>query len=123
MYLNPIMQESIKKVEAAREANMRMDPRRMTAEEKDILLKTYHPDYRDDQFTELKMGPNKGGKVPVELAELLQGTVGGGCWQLSPPQSAKLTVRLSLSESRKNQCFGFRASGDRNIQECSLKTK
>ena len=73
MYLNPIMQESIKKVEAAREANMRMDPRRMTAEEKDILLKTYHPDYRDDQFTELKMGPNKGGKVPVELAELLQG--------------------------------------------------
>ena len=73
MYLNPFMQESIKKVEAAREANMRMDPRRMTAEEKDILLKTYHPDYRNDQFTELKMGPNKGGKVPVELAELLQG--------------------------------------------------
>ncbi len=73
MYHDPIMQESIKKVEAAREANIRMDPRRMTAEEKDILLKTYHPDYREDQFTELKIGPNKGGKVPVELADLLQG--------------------------------------------------
>ena len=73
MYFDPIMQESIKKVEAAREANIRMDPRRMTAEEKDVLLKTYHPDYKTAEFTELKMGPNKGGKVPVELAELLQG--------------------------------------------------
>ena len=44
MYTNPAMLESIQKVEAAREANIRTDPRRMTAEEKDILLKTYHPD-------------------------------------------------------------------------------
>ncbi len=73
MYHDPIMLESIKKVEAAREANIRIDPRRMTAEEKDVLLKTYHPDYRENQFTELKIGANKGGKVPVELAELLQG--------------------------------------------------
>ena len=73
MYTNPAMLESIKKVEAAREANIRTDPRRMTAEEKDILLKTYHPDYRVEQFTELEIGPNKGGKVPLELAKLLQG--------------------------------------------------
>jgi len=73
MYFDPVMLESIKKVEAAREANIHTDPRRMTAEEKDVLLKTYHPDYRQEQFTELKMGPNKGGKVPVELAALLQG--------------------------------------------------
>lgn len=73
MYHDTFMQESIKKVEAARETNIRLDPRRMTAEEKDILLKTYHPDYREEEFTELKMGPNKGGKVPVELAKLLQG--------------------------------------------------
>ena len=74
MYYDPIMLESIKKVEAAREANIRMDPRRMTAEEKDILLKTYHPDYRENQFVELKIGASKGSKVPVELAQLLQGT-------------------------------------------------
>ena len=73
MYHDTFMQESIKKVEAAREANIALDPRRMTAEEKEILLKTYHPDYREEQFAELKMGPNKGGKVPVELAALLQG--------------------------------------------------
>ena len=73
MYLDPKMQESIKKVEAAREANIKLDPRRMTAEEKDVLLKTYHPDYREDQFVTLDFGPNKGQKVPVELAKLLEG--------------------------------------------------
>ena len=72
MYQDAFMQESIKKVEAAREANMKLDPRRMTAEEKDILLKTYHPDYREDQFENLVFGPNAGQKVPKELASLLQ---------------------------------------------------
>ena len=73
MYTDPKIQESIKRVEAARERNIRLDPRRMTAEEKDVLLRTFHPDYRENQFTELKMGPNRGGKVPTELAALLQG--------------------------------------------------
>ena len=74
MYTDPKMLESIKKVEAAREANARLDPRRMTAEEKDVLLKTFHPDYRENQFAVLQFGPNKGEKVPTELAALLQGS-------------------------------------------------
>lgn len=73
MYHDPIMRASIQKVEATREANIKLDPRRMTAEEKDILLKTYHPDYREDQFENLILGPNRGQKVPKELAALLQG--------------------------------------------------
>ena len=56
----PEMQASIAKVEAARSANMATDPRRMTAEEKSALLKTYHPDYREDQFAVLNVGPNAG---------------------------------------------------------------
>ena len=36
--------ESLKKVEANRAENTAMEPRRMTAEEKDELLATYHPD-------------------------------------------------------------------------------
>ena len=60
MYTDPKMLESIKKVEAAREANIRLDPRRMTAEEKDVLLRTFHPDYRENQFAVLQFGPNKG---------------------------------------------------------------
>ena len=67
------MLESIKKVEANRVANAELEPRRMTAEEKETLLKTYHPDYKTDEFRVLSVGPNKGEKVPTELAALLQG--------------------------------------------------
>ena len=66
------MLESIKKVEANREANAALEPRRMTAEEKDELLRTYHPDYKQGEFAVLSVGPNKGEKVPTELAALLQ---------------------------------------------------
>ena len=65
------MLESIKKLEASREARMANEPRRMTAEEKSALLKAYHPDYREDGFAEIKVGPNKGQKVPFELGQLL----------------------------------------------------
>ena len=65
------MLASIKKVEATRAARMGVEPRRMTAEEKDELLKAYHPDHRPDGFKEIKIGPNKGQKAPAELADLL----------------------------------------------------
>lgn len=65
------MMESIKKVEATREARMKTEPRRLTAEEKDDLLEKFHPDYNPDSFAEIKVGPNKGQKAPVELAEML----------------------------------------------------
>ena len=67
------MLDSMKKVEAARAHNIATEPRRMTAEEKEELLKHYHPDYKEEGFTHLSMGPNAGDKVPEELCELLQG--------------------------------------------------
>lgn len=66
------MLDSIKKVEAGRASRIGMEPRRMTAEEKETLLNTYHPDYKKDKFAVLQTGPNKGDKVPTELAALLQ---------------------------------------------------
>jgi len=66
------MLESMKKVEAARATNTEFEPRRMTAEEKETLLATYHPDYKQSEFRELEIGVNKGEKVPTELAALLQ---------------------------------------------------
>ncbi len=71
------MLESIKKVEATRAerlANVKagIHPRRMTAEEKEQVKMENHPDYIASQFAELQIGPNKGEKVPLELAELLQ---------------------------------------------------
>ena len=65
-------QKSIAAVEAAREKNIALEPERMTAKQKEDLLAEYHPDYKKDEFAELKIGPNKGEKVPTELAEMLQ---------------------------------------------------
>lgn len=69
---NEEMKESMKKVAANREANAVLEPRRMIADEKDKLLATYHPDYKQSEFATLSIGPNKGEKVPLELAALLQ---------------------------------------------------
>jgi len=65
-------QASLKAVEAAREENIAYEPARMTAKEKEDLLAAYHPDYKQEEFEILQIGPNKGEKVPKELAEMLQ---------------------------------------------------
>ena len=65
-------QESLAKVEAAREKNTANEPVRMTAEQKQNVLSSFHPDYKTSEFSELKIGPNKGDRVPHELAEMLQ---------------------------------------------------
>ena len=65
-------QESLAKVEEAREKNTANEPVRMTAEQKQNVLSSFHPDYKTSEFSELKIGPNKGDRVPHELAEMLQ---------------------------------------------------
>ena len=64
--------ESLAAVEAAREKNIAFEPVRMTAQQKEDLLAQFHPDYKKEEFIELKIGANKGDKVPHELAEMLQ---------------------------------------------------
>jgi len=64
--------ESLALVEAAREKNIALEPVRMTAEQKEQVLSTFHPDYKTDEFATLEIGPNKGDKVPKELCEILQ---------------------------------------------------
>lgn len=66
------MLDSIQKVEATRPSRIGFEPRRMTAEEKEALLAKFHPDYKKENFDTLVMGPNKGERVPKELAALLQ---------------------------------------------------
>lgn len=73
MYKIEKLNELAKIVAEKRAANAALDPKRMTAEEKDTLLATFHPDYKQDEFTVLSAGVNKGEKVPTQLAELLQG--------------------------------------------------
>ena len=42
-------------IEAARDANIAYEPQRMTAEQKENLLKAYHPDYKTEEFEELNV--------------------------------------------------------------------
>ena len=91
------MLESIKKVEATRKERMATEPRRMTAEEKENLLKAYHPDYREDGFAEIKVGPNKGEKAPVELVEVLEGTViKNGAFSIEANRADKACSKAAL---------------------------
>ncbi len=70
------MLDSMKKVEAGRAERVEkrlkgLEPKRMTADEKDALLQKFHPDYNTSSFVEIKAGPNKGEKAPKELADML----------------------------------------------------
>ncbi len=91
MYTDPKIQESIRKVEAARAENGKLSPARMSAEEKENLLKTFHPDYRENQFTTLRIGPNKGGKVPLEWQR---------CWRESPESSFRIRIWMCRTMMR-----------------------
>ena len=71
MYSEEI-KNSLRLVEAAREKNIALDPIRMSADEKEKVLASFHPDCKQDEFSVLKVGPNKGDRVPKELAEILQ---------------------------------------------------
>ena len=73
MYKVEKLNELAKVVAEKRAENAALEPRRMTAEEKDELLAHFHPDYKQEEFTVLAAGVNKGDKVPTQLAELLQG--------------------------------------------------
>ena len=66
------LDDAAKIVAEKREENLKFEHVRLTAEEKDEILKEYHPDRITEQFTEIKIGPNKGEKAPIELVEMLQ---------------------------------------------------
>ena len=71
MYGN-YLDDAAKIVAEKREENLKFEHARLTAEEKDDLLLKFHPDRIKEQFAELKIGPNKGQKAPIELAQMLQ---------------------------------------------------
>jgi len=86
MYPQHIL-DSIKKVEATRDARLKATLQRMNAAEKQAILNEFHPDYQDDAFGTIKVGPNAGEKAPVELCEMLHANsrVQGLALNLSTP--------------------------------------
>ncbi|MFC2009126.1 FAD-binding protein [Chloroflexota bacterium] len=68
------MEESRRRVEQTRAARLERGPvARMSAEEREALVNSFHPDYKKEQFRALKVGPSKGEHAPLEIADLLEG--------------------------------------------------
>ncbi|MCL4395728.1 MAG: FAD-binding protein [Chloroflexi bacterium] len=68
----PEMLESVKKVEASRARRLSERFPARSPEERQELLKRFHPDYIDAAMRILRVGPNKGGRTPNELADVLE---------------------------------------------------
>jgi len=68
------MEESKRKVAESRPARLEKGPfPRIPAEEREALVNKFHPDFKGEQFRELRVGPNKGDRTPLEIADLLEG--------------------------------------------------
>ena len=68
----PEMRELIKKVEATRSKRLGHDFPRLSPEAKLEILKKNHPDYIESGFRAINLGVNKGQRVPLELADLIE---------------------------------------------------
>ena len=69
----PSMQESLVLVEATRPQRLHETFPMLSPSEKQDLLRRFHPDYIQAAMREIRVGPNKGDRTPLELAALLEG--------------------------------------------------
>ncbi|MEF8879920.1 MAG: FAD-binding protein [Candidatus Thermoplasmatota archaeon] len=66
------MLESIKKVEKNRDKNMSTKAKSMSMDEREKILKNFHPDYRKDTKRKLRVGVDKGKLLYNGLVDLLE---------------------------------------------------
>ncbi|NLE77201.1 MAG: FAD-binding protein [Chloroflexi bacterium] len=69
----PEMRESLERVVASRPARLQESFPFLSPAEKQAILQQFHPDYISETMREVRVGPNKGGRTPLELADLLEG--------------------------------------------------
>ncbi|MBS3887650.1 MAG: FAD-binding protein [Dethiobacter sp.] len=73
MSYTPQLRELIKKVEASRAERVKKGPfRRLTMDERDEVLKNFHPDFIESSMRPLPVGANRGERVPHEFADLIE---------------------------------------------------
>jgi succinate dehydrogenase/fumarate reductase flavoprotein subunit len=66
------MLESIELVKQTREKRLKEIPPLMSLEEREQILRKYHPDYREDSKRAVKVGVNAGELMPNEVADLIE---------------------------------------------------
>jgi succinate dehydrogenase/fumarate reductase flavoprotein subunit len=69
----PEMQESIRKVEATRNRRLKETFSAMSMEDREAILEAFHPDYKDETFHAIRIGVSKGQRMPIELADVVEG--------------------------------------------------
>ena len=72
MLYPPEILVSMKKVEATRQARVGQAYPRLSQDERQAILRTFHPDYVENAFRPLRVGPNKGDRTLHELAAVLE---------------------------------------------------
>ncbi|MBE0520129.1 FAD-binding protein, partial [Candidatus Bathyarchaeota archaeon] len=66
------MLETIETVENTRDRRLKETFQLMRLEEREEILKKFHPDYKKEAKRPIKVGPNKGDLMPHEVADLLE---------------------------------------------------
>jgi len=69
----PEMQESIRLVERTRPQRLKETFPSMSLEQRNDVLKAFHPDYKEETFQAIRVGVSKGQRMPIELARIVEG--------------------------------------------------
>ena len=73
MTYTPEMREMIKTVEATRPMRLKQTFPAMSMEDRQKVLTGFHPDYITATMREVRVGPCKGDRTPLELADVIEG--------------------------------------------------
>ena len=66
------MRESLANVESSRQHRLHESFPKLDPQERENILRTFHPDYISGAFREIRLGPNKGDRAPHELVNALE---------------------------------------------------
>ncbi len=67
------MCESIRRVEETRARRLQERHPSLSPDDKEDLLRSFHPDYRDDSQRAVRVGPNTSDRMPQEVVDCLEG--------------------------------------------------
>lgn len=89
-----ILEDSKTRVNESRAARMKEERTLLSPEDKDALIRKFHPDYKKEAYRTIQIGPNQGDQTVHELANLLEGKspIASEAISLSPQHQVDLLI-------------------------------
>lgn len=89
-----LLEESKERVNRSREARRQEERALLSPQEKERLVRQFHPDYKKEAYRTLRIGPNAGEETVHELADLLEGKspVADESISLAPQRQADVLI-------------------------------